>query len=204
MDLPWCACGTAAASRGFRKKLQTRLDLASQRGGRGESGCEIDISSDLWGSRLRKLPMPRTYFDSGALVKLYIVEPGSGFVQAKALAASAIPLNQLQETETRNAIHAAMGRKMISAEAGKRALEHLDYDIRAGVFALESPDWSPIWSRAAHLARLHTQRLLCRTLDILHVAAAESCGAVYFVTGDVRQFKLSKAVGLPAKLVPTK
>ena len=148
--------------------------------------------------------MTMTYFDSGALVKLYIVEPGSEFVQAKALAAHAISLNQLQETEIRNAIHAAIGRKMISADAGKRALEHLANDIRAGVLVLESPDWSSIWSRAAHLARLHTQKLLCRTLDILHVAAAESCGADLFITGDVRQFKLCKAVGLPAQLVPTK
>jgi len=145
-----------------------------------------------------------TYFDSGALVKLYIVEPGSEFVQAKAMAAKLIPLNQLQETEVRNAIHAAVGRNIVSADAANRALEHLAEDIRAGVLAQESPDWPVIWSRAAHLARLHTRKLLCRTLDILHVAAAESCGADLFVTGDARQFKLCKAVGLPAQMVPAK
>ena len=121
-----------------------------------------------------------TYFDSGAQVKLYIIEPGSEFVQAKAMAAKLIPLNQLQETEVRNVIHAAVGRNMVSADGAKRALEHLADDTRAGVLAQESPDWPAILGRAAHLARLHTRRLLCRTLDILHVAAAESSGADLF------------------------
>lgn len=121
-----------------------------------------------------------TYFDSGALVNLYIIEPGSEFVQAKAMAAKLIPLYQLQETEVRNVIHAAVGRNMVSADGAKRALEHLADDTRAGVLAQESPDWPAILGRAAHLARLHTRRLLCRTLDILHVAAAESSGADLF------------------------
>lgn len=67
---------------------------------------------------------------------------------------------------------------------------------------MEILDWPAVWNRAGHLARLHTRELLCRTLDILHVAAAESCGADLFVTGNKRQFKLAGAVGLPAVLVP--
>ncbi|MFM8830163.1 MAG: type II toxin-antitoxin system VapC family toxin [Spartobacteria bacterium] len=146
--------------------------------------------------------MSKVYFDTGALVKLYIVEPGSEFVQRKARAASSIPLNQLQETELRNAIHAAVGRNAISSIAGAMAREHLDSDLRAGVLTPAAVDWPPVWLRAAHLARLHTEKLLCRTLDILHVAAAEACGADLVVTGDLRQFKLCKAVGLPVVCVP--
>jgi hypothetical protein len=63
-------------------------------------------------------------------------------------------------------------------------------------------DWKLVWQRSAHLAHLHTQKLLCRTLDTLHVAAAESCCADLLVTGDKRQFQLGKAVGLPTLLVP--
>jgi uncharacterized protein len=146
--------------------------------------------------------MSKVYFDTGALVKLYIVESGSEFVQRKARAASSIPLNELQETELRNAIHAAIGRQTISPTAGAMALEHLDSDLRAGVLKQASVDWPPVWSRAAHLGRLHTEKLLCRTLDILHVAAAEACGADLVVTGDLRQFKLCKAAGLPVVRVP--
>ena len=146
--------------------------------------------------------MSKVYFDTGALVKLYIVESGSEFVQRKATAATSIPLNELQETELRNAIHAAIGRQTISPTAGAMALEHVDSDLRAGVLTHAAVDWSAVWSRAAHLARLHTEKLLCRTLDILHVAAAEVCGADLVVTGDARQFKLCKAAGLPVARVP--
>ena len=147
--------------------------------------------------------MTKVYFDTGALVKLYIVESGSAYVERKARAASLIPLNQLQETELRNAIHTAVGRKTIPAAAGALALEHLDSDLRSGVLATTSIDWGTTWTRAAHLARLHTTKILCRTLDILHVAAAESCGCDLFVTGDERQFRLCKAVGVPVARVPS-
>jgi hypothetical protein len=147
--------------------------------------------------------MTKVYFDTGALVKLYIVESGSAYVERKARAASLIPLNQLQETELRNAIHTAVGRKTIPAAAGALALEHLDNDLRSGVLATTSIDWGTTWTRAAHLARLHTAKILCRTLDILHVAAAESCGCDLFVTGDERQFRLCKAVGVPVARVPS-
>ncbi len=91
--------------------------------------------------------MARTYFDTGTLVKLYLVEEG--------------------------------------------------------VWDVEMPDWSSVWNRAAHLAKLHTRKILCRALDILHVAAAETCEAELVVTGDSRQFRPCKAVGLPVALVPT-
>jgi predicted nucleic acid-binding protein len=146
--------------------------------------------------------MSKVYFDTGALVKLYIVESGSLFVQQKAMGATAIPLNQLQETELRNAIHAAIGRKTIPAAAGALALKHLETDIRTGVLATAAIDWPAVWTRAAHLARLHTTKILGRTLDILHVAAAEFCGAELLVTGDERQLRLCKAVGMPVARVP--
>lgn len=123
-------------------------------------------------------------------------------MQKKARAAREIPLNELQETELRNAIHAATGRGTISSEAGTAALTYFENDIREGVLSMESPDWPAVWKRASHLARLHAAKILCRMLDILHVAAAEHSEAELFVTGDTRQFKLCKAIGLPAALAP--
>ncbi len=73
--------------------------------------------------------MPRTYFDTGALVKLYLVEEGSAFVQRKAMAATSMPLNALQETELRNALQAAIGRGSVSPKAGAMALEHFETDL---------------------------------------------------------------------------
>lgn len=146
--------------------------------------------------------MAKTYFDTGALVKLYIVEHGSTFVQNLARRSGVIGLNPLQETELRNAILAAGGRRTISRQAARRSLENLDEDLQTGVFFREAPDWAWIYRRADLMARQYTARFLCRTLDILHVAAAELSGASLIVTGDERQRKLAKAVGLKVVKVP--
>lgn len=146
--------------------------------------------------------MAKTYFDTGALLKLYIVERGSDFVQSIARRTGAIGINPLQETELRNAILAAEGRRTISREAARRSLENLDEDLQSGVFIRESLDWSWIYRRANLMARQYTPRFLCLTLDILHVAAAEMTGADRLVTGDQRQQKLARAVGLKVVKVP--
>lgn len=147
--------------------------------------------------------MSKIYFDTGALVKLYIVEPGSRFVQEKAQGAKNIPLNPLQDAELRNAILAAGGRQAIEQEAVRLTLANLDEDIRQGFFVRETLDWPWIWQRANLLARQYTPTLLCRTLDILHVAAAELCVADELVTGDQRQYQLCRAINLAATAVPS-
>lgn len=146
--------------------------------------------------------MTRTYFDTGALVKLYIVERGSDFVQNIARRTGAIGINPLQETELRNAILAAGGRRTVSREAARRSLDNLEEDLQTGVFTRESPEWAWIYRRADIIARQYTPRFLCRTLDILHIAAAELSGAERIVTGDQRQQKLAKAIGLKVAKVP--
>ncbi len=141
--------------------------------------------------------MSKLYLDTGALVKLYLVEPGTEFVQNKAEMAECLPLNPLQELELRNALLAAHGRGWIDKDALSGTLENLEEDIREGYLARESPDWSLLWKRAGVLAKRHTPELLCRTLDILHVAAAEVSEADEVVTGDQRQLKLCQAIGFP-------
>ena len=146
--------------------------------------------------------MSKTYFDTGALVKLYIVERGSDFVQNIARRTGAIGINPLQETELRNAILAAEGRRIVSREAARRSLDNFEEDLQNGVFIRESPEWAWVYRRADILARQYTPRFLCRTLDILHIAAAELSGAERIVTGDQRQQKLAKATGLKVAKVP--
>lgn len=147
--------------------------------------------------------MAKTYFDTGALVKLYIVERGSEFVQNAARRVGVIGINPLQETELRNAMLAAEGRRTISREAARRSLHNLEEDLQTGVFFRESPDWAWIYRRADLMARQYTPRFLCRTLDVLHVAAAELSGAERIVTGDQRQQKLARAIGLKVVKIPS-
>jgi PIN domain nuclease of toxin-antitoxin system len=51
--------------------------------------------------------MHKLYLDTGALVRLYIIEQGSEFVQKTAQSANILPIQTLQITELRNALHAA-------------------------------------------------------------------------------------------------
>jgi len=68
--------------------------------------------------------MRKLYLDTGALVKLYVVEPGSEFVQDKAEKADGLPLNPLQELELRNALLAAHGRGWMDKNALERTMKN--------------------------------------------------------------------------------
>ena len=57
-------------------------------------------------------------------------------------------------------------------------------------------DWAGIFSEAIRLAEQYTPSIGCRSLDILHCAAAKVLGASEFVSGDLRQGKLATAMGL--------
>ena len=144
----------------------------------------------------------RLYLDTGALVKLYIVEDGSEWVQRQCLKAGTLLLSQLQLVELKNAILAAGGRRIISKEAMQMTLRHLDQDLADGIYQNFQPDWPSVWQRADSLARQHTTELLCRTLDILHVATAEIEKADLFITGDRRQFALGSRTDLTVKQIP--
>jgi len=51
-----------------------------------------------------------------------------------------------------------------------------------------------------YLVERHTEKIGCRTLDVMHVASAMEFGANRFISGDQRQIKLARAAGL--KVVP--
>lgn len=144
------------------------------------------------------------YLDSGALIKLYVVEPGSDFVADAIQAAQILPVNSLQETEVCNALLAAKGRGELTEPACQQALDHFSCDIAAGVFRRVIPDWPVIWNLAQTLARDHTSMILCRTLDILHVALALRGEADALVSGDQRQIALCRAIDLDVIEVPTR
>jgi hypothetical protein len=57
-------------------------------------------------------------------------------------------------------------------------------------------DLFAVFDRATEISRVYTSRLLCRSLDILHVAAAMAVGRPRFFSGDDRQLVLAQAVGL--------
>lgn len=145
--------------------------------------------------------MSKIYLDTGALVKLYILESGSEWVQERAREASALPINPLQITELKNAVLAAGGRGLIEPAAMHKTLKNFEEDLQMGRFLRETPDWRDVWQRADALAFSYTGEILCRTLDILHVALAERMAVDRVITGDPRQAALCDRIRLAVERI---
>jgi predicted nucleic acid-binding protein len=136
------------------------------------------------------------YFDSGALVKLYVKEQHSNQVIELIRTKHQIPLTWLHELEIRNALRAQLGRGIIDEEECRKGLHAFTADIDASRLYRVNLDWSAVFTRAESLSSQWTRTILCRSLDITHVAAAIECSCVHFITGDTRQARLASASGL--------
>lgn len=138
------------------------------------------------------------YFDSSVLVAIYVTGAFSTRARAEALRAGSISFTPLHELEVRNALRALSGRRAFT-EAQRHELEALiDDDLREHRLAVTPLDFPSVFRRAAKLSAAHTTRLLCRSLDILHVAAALELGATKLISADERQLGLASAIGLTA------
>lgn len=145
-----------------------------------------------------------TYFDSGALVKIYVKERSSEEVISLAAAEKQIPLFPLHELEIRNALRAQIGRNYLLIEEFEGAVTAFNEDIHASRLKQISPDWPFIYKKAEELSSLHTAELLCRALDILHVACAQYLSCNWFITGDKRQANLAERANLKVHLIGEK
>jgi hypothetical protein len=58
--------------------------------------------------------------------------------------------------------------------------------------------WHRVFGEAESIAANHTSAIGCRTLDVLHVAAAKLVGVTEFCTFDMRQTDLVKKIGMTA------
>ena len=76
------------------------------------------------------------------------------------------------------------------------AIEALDDDFVQGRYVVADVLWRATLKRAGDLSRQYTRRLGCRSLDILHVASALELQCRSFLTFDVRQQQLARAVKL--------
>ena len=139
----------------------------------------------------------RVYADPSALLKLYIHEPESAAMSAwRHRTRGALPLTPHGRLELVNGIGLGAFRSLIAAEAHADALASFDEDLEEGRYAEADVPWRATLRRAAEISRAHTATVGCRTLDILHVAAALELGMRYFATFDQRQQKLARMMGL--------
>jgi predicted nucleic acid-binding protein len=135
------------------------------------------------------------YLDTGCFVKLYYPETDSAKVIAL-IQGKPICYTPLHELEFVNALELKVFLKNAVAAQVTAARALVGADLKAGVLVLAGTDWRDTFQEAATLAEQHTGVLGCRSLDVLHCAAARILGVNEFISTDVRQKKLAAAMGL--------
>jgi hypothetical protein len=136
-----------------------------------------------------------TYLDTGCFVKLYYPEPDSAQVVAL-IQGKSLCHTLLHELEFMNALQLKVFLKSATAAQVTAACALVEADLKAGVLVSPSGEWKDIFTEAAKLAEQHTGTVGCRSLDILHCAAARVLAVSEFISTDARQRKLAVTMGL--------
>ena len=141
--------------------------------------------------------MMQAYYDTGALVPLYVKEAFTdaivNYVESRN---EVIPLNLFQQLELENALRLKIFRGEMEDERCQAVLKKIKSNLEEGKLALRPVDWMLAMEAARQLAAQTTGRWGCRTLDLLHVAVAMQWQCAAFVTADDRQFQAARAAGL--------
>jgi predicted nucleic acid-binding protein len=137
-----------------------------------------------------------TYVDSSVLVAVYVPERFSKAARQAVRAVAQIPFTPIHELEVRNAFELLVGRRLITREECRAIQAQLDGDLESQRLARLPLDLDTVFTNASDLARAHTNRYLTRSLDLLHVAAAQELKCSTFVSADDRQLAAARAAGL--------
>jgi predicted nucleic acid-binding protein len=136
------------------------------------------------------------YFDTSALVALYVSEAHSRVARREAQAAGQLPFTPLHDLELANALQLLRGRDLIDGRQLQLLSSHVAED-RDAERLVETPiDLPRVFVRARELSAAHSARVLCRSLDVLHVASSLELGCRRLVSGDDRQLQLARALDL--------
>jgi predicted nucleic acid-binding protein len=139
-----------------------------------------------------------TYCDTSFLLALYI-EAESFHALARRAASSfsePVPLTFLGELELENGIRRSLRARTITLKEHDAIIRQLAEDVSDGFFVRKSPQQPDHFTAARSLSRKFTPQLSCRSLDILHVAAAQLLRARAFASFDLKQRRLAEEVGL--------
>ena len=140
------------------------------------------------------------YFDSAIIVKLYVQEANSTeAIHLVSAQTAPYALTSWQALEVRNAIRLKAFRSEISPTQMTQSIAALEQDIGAGRWVRPGHTVAAVEQKAEELSASHAATFGCRTLDIIHVAAAQIIGAKEFLTFDRRQAALARAAGLSVK-----
>lgn len=117
------------------------------------------------------------YFDSAILVKRYVQEATSlDAIRRVGGYAAPYALPPWQAPEVRNAIRLKSFRGEITAVEMNQSIAAFEQDIAAGRWQRPTYTAAGVEQKAEELSAGHSAMLGCRTLDIIHVAAASAPG----------------------------
>jgi hypothetical protein len=138
----------------------------------------------------------KSYLDTSTLVAVYVSEAHSGVARREVRAAGPVPWTRLHALETGNALRLLRGRGAIDDRQLARLSRQVQEDREAGLLVEAPLDLTRVFDRACALSDAHAVRILSRSLDIQHVAAALELECRRFVSADDRQLLLATAVDL--------
>ena len=140
------------------------------------------------------------YLDTSALLKLYIREADSEFVQAQVVSQDdPLPIWELQQAELINALRLKVFWDDIDANQADRLIAVFDQRMKRGQYFFPDIDRGDLMATFRTLSR-DTPRTGCRTMDILHIACALQLAPERFISFDERQRLLASGAGL--KVLP--
>ena len=140
------------------------------------------------------------YADTSLLISYYINDSHSVSAQAVLHATTdPLPFTGLHRLEMRNALALGVFRRILTSAQVSTAWSDVERDLRSGRLVPQPVNWIPVFRAAAQWAALHSPRIGCRSLDVLHVTLAKKLNAKEFFTFDERQKSLALALGLAVK-----
>jgi len=140
------------------------------------------------------------YADTSLLVSYYVSDANSADAQALiGTVTSPLVFTALHRLEMRNALELGVFRQLLTPSQARAAWNDVKRDLAAGRLVPHAVNWIPVLRRAADYATAHTATVGCRSLDVLHVAAAKNLSATEFLTFDRRQKSLGLLIGLVVK-----
>lgn len=140
------------------------------------------------------------YIDTGILVKLYT--PEANTPEAVRLVSQFKPpfaFTHWQELELRTALRLKVFRREMTEDELRRVMRRIGNDLVDGHWQRPRYDLAAVYHTAERLSAQHAATVGCRTLDILHVAAALVIGARDFLTFDTRQGELARRAGMQVR-----
>ena len=133
------------------------------------------------------------YLDTSALLKRYIMEPGSATFEDFFAANAPFQSSRLTLVEARSALARRRRIGQITRKLESDAFEELRTDIQDGALVLHALADSHVTHTLDILAKV--PKVSLRTLDALHLSIAQEIGAARFATSDRNQGDAARLIG---------